>query len=236
MPKIVPPGVHVVAQGEGLTSLAVLYRFADPLTIWSHPRNASLRARRDSPEVLSPGDEVFVPAKVASAVQRSAGEKHVFRLASPPAKIELIFLDAFGAALEGEWELSLDGASYRGTLQAGWLIQAVPASARSGEVKLRYQRGDGERSVETYPIEIGSLDPIATVPGVKARLDALGYPTGPLQSAWGYWDERALDLFERMSRGAGNDAPGLALVRLENSEVDVANTTLHRLQDANRGT
>ena len=51
---------YVVRQGDYLTGLADRHGF-DPKQVWEDQRNAELRAERPSPEVLAPGDIVFLP-------------------------------------------------------------------------------------------------------------------------------------------------------------------------------
>ena len=55
--------LHVVEQGECLSSLTQLYGFSDYRQIYYHPNNSELRRKRPNPNVLYPGDEVFIAAK-----------------------------------------------------------------------------------------------------------------------------------------------------------------------------
>jgi hypothetical protein len=71
---------HVIEQGEHLSHLAAQYGFRDYLTIWDHPNNAALKDKRQNPNVLFPGDSVFIPDKEKKSVSRPTGdnaeEKH----------------------------------------------------------------------------------------------------------------------------------------------------------------
>lgn len=55
--------VHVVKQGEHLAGIAQQYGFADYLKLWDLPENTGLKRLRQKPNVLFPGDEVFIPDK-----------------------------------------------------------------------------------------------------------------------------------------------------------------------------
>jgi nucleoid-associated protein YgaU len=52
---------HTVVQGEYLSKIARSYGFSDYRTIWEHPKNAALKQARQNPNVLFPGDRLFIP-------------------------------------------------------------------------------------------------------------------------------------------------------------------------------
>ncbi|MCS6862369.1 MAG: LysM peptidoglycan-binding domain-containing protein, partial [Abditibacteriales bacterium] len=52
---------HTVQPGECLATIAARYNFTNYRTIYEHPRNAQLRQNRKNPNMLVPGDRVFVP-------------------------------------------------------------------------------------------------------------------------------------------------------------------------------
>jgi N-acetylmuramoyl-L-alanine amidase len=51
---------HVVREGECLASIAFENGFF-PDTIWRHADNSALKERRENPNVLQPGDVLFIP-------------------------------------------------------------------------------------------------------------------------------------------------------------------------------
>ena len=54
-------GMHTVKQGEYLSLIAAQYGFTNWQTIWNLPQNADLQKQRQNPNVLFPGDQVYVP-------------------------------------------------------------------------------------------------------------------------------------------------------------------------------
>ena len=54
---------HTVQQCEYLSLIAKIYGFASYKTIWDHDGNADLREQRQNPNILLPGDLVFIPDK-----------------------------------------------------------------------------------------------------------------------------------------------------------------------------
>ena len=55
---------HIVRAGENLTAIARKYGYSDWKTIYDHARNADFRKKRPNPNVIMPGDEIYVPDKV----------------------------------------------------------------------------------------------------------------------------------------------------------------------------
>src|SRR5689334_22802404 len=94
---------HTVAQGEHLSGIAWTYGFSDYRTIWNHPNNAGLKTKRQNPNVLFPGDELFIPDRDCGEAARSTDQRHEFVLARPVLKLRL--------ALEDQYEKPIAGAS-----------------------------------------------------------------------------------------------------------------------------
>jgi len=70
--------IHKVEQGEHLTSVAKRYGFSDWRSVYEHPGNVELRARRPNPDVLLPGDRVAIPEKKRKAVPAATEQRHRF--------------------------------------------------------------------------------------------------------------------------------------------------------------
>jgi hypothetical protein len=52
---------HVVKRGENLTAIARKYGIPDWRTIYNHPNNRAFRIRRPDPNLILPGDQLFIP-------------------------------------------------------------------------------------------------------------------------------------------------------------------------------
>ncbi len=52
---------HTVKQGEHISRITEQYRFFDYHTIWDHANNSALKQKRQNPNVLLPGDQLFIP-------------------------------------------------------------------------------------------------------------------------------------------------------------------------------
>ena len=54
---------HTVVQGEYLSGIAKKYGFSSHKKIWDHAQNAELKKQRQNPNVIFPGDQLFIPDK-----------------------------------------------------------------------------------------------------------------------------------------------------------------------------
>lgn len=84
---------HIVEQGEWLTKIAAKYKISDWKTkIWDDPNNRDLIQRRD-PNVLHPGDRIFIPANSEKELPCGTGRTHKFVLRKAYDEFNLRLLD-----------------------------------------------------------------------------------------------------------------------------------------------
>jgi Putative peptidoglycan binding domain len=161
----------IVSLGDSIPSLAKDNGFF-PDTIWNHPSNAGLRAKRKSQNQLYPGDEVFIPELRKRTETRGADSSYKFHRKGVPAKL-VLQLRKLGQPRKNEsYVLVIDGTSYKGTLDGdGKLQQFIPPNAKSGQLILSGGK-------EVIPINIGYLNPIDELSGVQQRLNNLKYFCG----------------------------------------------------------
>ncbi|WP_437876232.1 peptidoglycan-binding domain-containing protein [Sorangium sp. So ce513] len=72
----------MVRQGEYLSLLAVRHGFSAD-NVWSAPENAGLRQRRASPDVLAPGDILYLPDRAAAGARLHARAQNSYRASVP---------------------------------------------------------------------------------------------------------------------------------------------------------
>jgi hypothetical protein len=158
--------------------------------VWEHPRNAELRARRSNPNVLLPGDELFLPVLREREESCATARTHTFQRKGVPSSLLLRCLDLHGEPRAGEvFRVLATGFERAGKLDGdGWLRLRVPPDLREVEVIVGEEKTDMETR---YQLRVGHLDPIDTLTGVCDRLHNLGYyhgpplaePDGPLRQA-----------------------------------------------------
>lgn len=191
---IVPelPGQHEVGEGDCLATMAEQSGHFWQ-TLWDLPENASLREKRQNPNVLLPGDIVTIPPLRSKVEACATGQRHVFRRKGVPAFLRLRFTRR-GKALVGLfYRLDIEGQSRSGQLDDdGRLSIAIPPNAYRGTLYL------GEPPFEReIPLQLGQLAPITETHGVKMRLHNLGFHCGAQDDAASASLSNALHAFQQ---------------------------------------
>src|SRR5438132_941146 len=106
-------------KGDSMSKIAAENGFADYNTVWQCPENAQLRQQRDNPNVLSAGDQVFVPDKQPKTVTAATGSEHKYTLKGKATRLRLLILDFAGSPLKNaSLQLTVDGQTATVTTDA----------------------------------------------------------------------------------------------------------------------
>jgi hypothetical protein len=162
---------HIVQQGEHLSSISKKYGFSNYRTVWEHPENKSVKDKRKNPNVLFPGDRLYIPDKEEKKEVLATGKRHRFEVNRPSIMLRLFVrnLDSQPIA-DTECQLEVDGQLYTLTTDGrGRIEQSIPITAQTGKLTIRDL---------VVPLKIGHLDPLDEVSGWIARLNNLGYKAG----------------------------------------------------------
>jgi hypothetical protein len=160
-----------VRQGESIPSIAAQSGFFSD-TIWNHPQNSSLKQLREDMNVLSPGDEVFIPEKELKDESGATEQKHSFKKKGEPHKLKLKLLAMGKPRANEDYVLEVGGQLFDGKTDAeGKIEKTIPGNARSGTLILRGGK-------EKHTVKIGNLDPLDETSGVQQRLNNLGFSCG----------------------------------------------------------
>jgi hypothetical protein len=167
--------VHVVRQGDCLSSIAHSYGFSSWQALYNHPDNAELKQRRPNPHTLFPGDQVVVPEREPKEVGCATGAEHRFRAKVPKAKLHLVLRAPGGEVLaDKKYELTVGAQTFRGRTGGGGELKHDLHTSDQDGVLLVFAAGDGAGPLR-LPVRIGHLDPIEELSGVQARLTNLGF-------------------------------------------------------------
>lgn len=189
--------MYTISQGDCLSSIAHAHGFVDWRTIYNHPRNESFRSLRPDPNVIFPGDELFIPDLTERVEQRSTDQRHPFRRKFSPVLLRIVLLDEEHQPLKGaSYKLEVADSVFQGkTGSDGLLEHRIPANAEQGLLSVKLVRNQDETGY-TWNLHLGNLDPETVMTGVQARLNNLGYNTGPVDGIQGPRTTEAIKQFQ----------------------------------------
>ncbi len=179
---------YQVKQGDCISSIAFENGFF-PDTIWDHPNNAELKEKRKDPNVLMPGDMVFVPDIRVKEVSEPTNQVHKFKCKNTPKFLSIQLIN-FDAPLSNmEYTIDIDGKESKGkTDNEGLLRQAIPPNAKKAKLTLADET--------EYELKLGNLDPVDEISGVQKRLNNLGFFEGDIDGQMNDETKNALKVFQ----------------------------------------
>jgi hypothetical protein len=208
---------HTIAEGDCIVSLAeangLLWQ-----SIWDHPSNAELKAKREDPNILLPGDILFIPEKRIKEQQKGTDQTHKFVRLGTPAKVRLRLLDFERKPRKNvRYVATVDDNRTEGTSDADGMIEFY-AKPTAREVHLILTE-NGRR--EEHRLQLGHMDPADSLSGVQRRLHNLGYDCGGEDGTLGDATRAALRAFQQERElpitGEADDATQSALRELHGS-------------------
>jgi len=161
---------YTVKQGDCIENIAFKHGLFWE-KVWNHPKNLNLKEKRKDPNVLYPGDVVFIPDKEEKQESGATEQKHRFRRKGVPAKIEIRLLQYGEPRKTTDFILNIDGNLIREkTNKDGWLKCKISPNARKGHLIV-----DPGEFQEEYDLNLGDVDPIDEISGIQGRLANLDY-------------------------------------------------------------
>jgi hypothetical protein len=174
---------HIVVQGECLSSIAHDFGFGDWHTIYDDPHNSAFRAKRPDPNLIYPGDELYIPDFTPRDDNCQTDMNHRFQLLAKPTYLNLRIQDPADKALSGaNYTLTLDRLTFHGKTDGdGWIKRKIYPNSQFGTLQV-WPNSDDQETFFKWDVKLGHLDPLDTTSGVKARLNNLGYDCGEVDS------------------------------------------------------
>ena len=200
--------MYTVAQGDCLSSIAYEHGFADWQTIYNHEKNKAFRRQCPDPNIIYPGLDLFIPELTPKVESRGTGQLHVFRKKVTPVLLRIVLLDEDHRPMAGAaYQLKVAESSVEGrTGPNGLLEQTIPQAAATARLSVKVDRPDGVTGY-TWDLRLGTLDPQTTMTGIQARLNNLGYNTGPVDGIQG---PRTTEAIKEFQVKYGLDVDGIA--------------------------
>ena len=168
--------LHTVVQGEHIPGIAAKHGFRDFRSIWNHPRNAQLKQERKNPNVLFPGDEVFIPDRELREEARPTDARHRFVLAAQKLQLRVKVIDLRDRPVQRT-------AFFRTSTDTNLVspqnqIYEIDIDPGEKNVTLGFPPNATEPARPDILLEVGSLDPETKQSGQQERLNNLGYFAG----------------------------------------------------------
>jgi N-acetylmuramoyl-L-alanine amidase len=172
---------HTVQQGECLSSIAYDYKLPHWRTIYDHPENGAFKAKRPDPNLIYPGDVLYIPNSEEKEEGHPTDQRHIFVVEIPPTYINIRIQDFEKKPIRNApYELDMDAVQVTGNTDGeGWIRHRIPAWAELGVLKV-YPCTENAETVVSWNVRLGHLDPLDTTSGVKGRLNNLGYYSGEI--------------------------------------------------------
>lgn len=174
-------GFHTVQQGEYLSKIAADYGFRDYQAIWNHAENAELKSQRQTPNVLFPGDRIFIPDRESKTEDRPTDKLHQFRALGEKLQLKIKIKDLNGLPVKDTpCGLAVENLTYSLTTDGDGIIQQeIPRTAQTGRLTVKAP----DVPIDTVlTLSIGGLDPLEEESGQRQRLNNLGYNAGESDS------------------------------------------------------
>ena len=166
---------YTVKQGDCMESIAYSHGFFWE-TLWNLPENDELRETRKDPNVLLPGDKVFIPKLRIKEESCAEEECHRFRQKGVPAKIVIRFEVDGEPRADEPYFVVIDGKRSNGRTDDEGIVELfISPGAKKGRITF-------PESEREYDLVLGGLDPITELSGVQGRLMDLGFFPGPVDN------------------------------------------------------
>lgn len=198
--------MYTVRQGDYLAKIAKDYGFANWRTIYDDSHNQGFRQKRPDPNLIFPGDQLFIPDAQTKTVQVQTNQPHRFTLTKDGVSLHLNLVDAQRNPLDIlKYELSTAQETMtRKKNEPGWeslgqgLVQETFARPESKATLKIWTIDEGAAEPDfAYTLMIGHLDPIEQVTGMQARLNNLGFDCGAVDGTCGPKTQSSLKAFQK---------------------------------------
>jgi N-acetylmuramoyl-L-alanine amidase len=191
------PTEYIVRQGDCLSKLARRFGLTNWRTIYEHPNNADFRGLRSDPNVIYPGDRIFIPDREIRSESCATEQSHRFRRLGDETCVRLWLQDEEGNSLEGAaFRLEVGRRVQEGQVGADGLVELnIDPQEESGVLIVCLDESTPEATM-TWHLGLGRLDPLDTISGVQARLNNLGFNSGPVDGIDGPLTQTAVRRFQ----------------------------------------
>lgn len=193
-------GWYEVVQGDCLSSIAQRNGLRSWKLIWDDPNNKDFKAARKDPNVLYPGDQLFIPDAKPSTKKENASTDKVnkFKVKLPKTFLRIQVKDLSDKPLSGKsYTLTVGDDELKGKTDGDGIVeQKINPTMTTAQLVVWLKEPDkGPRLL--WDVAIGHLDPVDTIEGIQARLNNLGFFCGDIDGEFGPVTATALKGFQK---------------------------------------
>ena len=191
-------GNYTVKQGDYLAKIAKEQGFGDWKIIYDHPKNKAFKEKRPDPNILFPGDELYIPEIEPAKFKVATDQKHVFKLKASKEKLILNLLDVNNEALvEKPYSLEIAGEAPIEDITSSQGVIETEIPCHVNQAKLTIWADSNKQDILfASKLKIGHLDPIEQNQGIQTRLNNLGFDSGKEDGVLGEQTKAAVMAFQ----------------------------------------
>lgn len=199
---------HTVKKGECLSGIARQHGIPRWQTIYDHERNAEFRSKRPNPDLIYPGDKLYIPDKEPKEDSRPTDDRHRYRLNAGKLPLKLTVSRPYQDDLaDRPYELHAGGRTFSGTIpKSGTIEHDIPPAATEAELVVHPFKGEGEHF--RWLLKIAELAPVESTEGIQQRLNSLWFYAGPEDGICGPMTKTAIRCFQRRHDLVVDGIPG----------------------------
>lgn len=154
---------YTVKQGDCIASIAAKHGMPWKL-LWEAGQNQELRDKRKDPNVLHPGDKVFVPDRTRKMESAETKKRHTFQVKLEKATLHLKLTANLKPLPNEPYVLGLLGEEIEGKTDGSGKLKAdIPADLSTVTLFLPKRR-------QRYTLALGHIDPAKQASGAQGRL------------------------------------------------------------------
>ncbi|MFN0130961.1 MAG: peptidoglycan-binding protein [Phycisphaerales bacterium] len=205
---------YTVVQGDWLSKIAARFGLPSWKTIYYAPENGPFRSKRPDPNLIFPGDEVWIPEPKIEPDPGDTEKKHRFKLKPrPPEMLRILVRRETGEPYaDRKFKIMVWDQNTQVLLEKegqvpgdGIMEQQIPVEAAAGRYML-WPNQDATGTPLAWRLKIGHLDPVETVSGVQARLDNTGFHAGEVTGELNDQTTHAIAAFQRFCKDHAGQA------------------------------
>ena len=193
---------YEVQQSDCLSKIAKDHGFTWK-KLWDYGPNAELKAKRKNPNILMPGDVVYIPKIEEKKDTKDVDKLHKFKRKKEQALLRVQLLIGGTPLKEKKCTLVVQtpvGKSERPgktDKQGNVEIEGSKDIKLPGDARLAWLRVGEPPNEFIYRLSLGELSPYDEVQGIQQRLNNLGYNAGLADGKLGPRTKNAIVAFQR---------------------------------------